>query len=781
MGNIVRRIVHPVGLSASASTGIVPSGQAWDVYIGGIPFMLNPTGDFPFRIKAIGQTLYRYDTSNQAGEQTLGAWWLRSQTSFHGGAGQTFLDGTDPTISADIQTLRFNTSQGVDVWTPGEVKLLSDVDSIYSSATSGMKMLCALDGATNVSYIADGTALKRYDGATTNVTWGGAGTILSLTQDGSNYLAADSTGVYRGALSGANGSLLWNTGSSDVIITWVKQRLMAAIGDSIYELTGGKIGTPTELTVTCLDAWQASHAYTLGAVVNGGNGHWFKVTTAGTSAATAPTWPTSSGGTVTDGTVTWTEQGATATYAYRVSAVTDTGETLACAEQTVTGPATLSADTPAKLTWTKEDGASSYNVYGRTSGAELLIDNASATSYSDDGTGTPSGALPSANTTATLPDPKFTGPTGWTWDALADGPEAIYAAGHRGSQSVIYKFVLDASGGVPALTTGIAAVTLPEGVVVRSLVNHSDSWLAIGTDQGLYVGQFASGGDVSISLLRLDLGGSVAALAAHERFVYAPYTASDGNATLARVDLSFDVKPGLNAWAPDLRANAAGSVTQIGMFGDKVMFLVDGVGVYKQSDDYLSSGTITTSRVRFDTSESKIFDSVRWHGEGPGTLACFVAVNKDTDGRNIGSLTASTVFDSMDTPILAPGGTFATMTFKLSTSDTTKTPKLNGWLLKALPMQSRSYQILLPLSCYDEEKLGNGDTFGHTGWSLERVDAIMRLADQQKSQVLQQIAGPKSQRRALRVVIDDFDYIQTSPPRTSTRTGGLLYLTLRTV
>lgn len=41
------------------------------------------------------------------------------------------------------------------------------------------------------------------------------------------------------------------------------------------------------------------------------NGHKYQITTAGTTAATEPTWPLTAGGTVVDGGVTWTEIGAT--------------------------------------------------------------------------------------------------------------------------------------------------------------------------------------------------------------------------------------------------------------------------------------------------------------------------------------------------------------------------------------------------------------------------------------------------------------------------------------
>jgi hypothetical protein len=60
-------------------------------------------------------------------------------------------------------------------------------------------------------------------------------------------------------------------------------------------------------------SWKPSTAFALNEIVLPSplNGHKYEVTTAGTTAASAPTWPTTSGGTVADGTVVFTEIGST--------------------------------------------------------------------------------------------------------------------------------------------------------------------------------------------------------------------------------------------------------------------------------------------------------------------------------------------------------------------------------------------------------------------------------------------------------------------------------------
>lgn len=99
-------------------------------------------------------------------------------------------------------------------------------------------------------------------------------------------------------------------------------------------------------------------------------------------------------GTLTTGTGALT----TGTYWYRVSAINANGETLASTQTShaITGPAGVN------VTWGAVVGATGYNVYGRASGGELLIGSVGAgiLAFLDDGSVTPAGSLPIANTTA---------------------------------------------------------------------------------------------------------------------------------------------------------------------------------------------------------------------------------------------------------------------------------------------------------------------------------------------------------------------------------------------
>lgn len=77
--------------------------------------------------------------------------------------------------------------------------------------------------------------------------------------------------------------------------------------DADYTAGGATLGS---VTWALADGSRANTtAYSAGKIATPGNGHWYMVTTGGTTAGSAPTWPTTDGGTVTDGSVTWKQMG----------------------------------------------------------------------------------------------------------------------------------------------------------------------------------------------------------------------------------------------------------------------------------------------------------------------------------------------------------------------------------------------------------------------------------------------------------------------------------------
>jgi hypothetical protein len=81
-----------------------------------------------------------------------------------------------------------------------------------------------------------------------------------------------------------------------------------------YSAGGVALASKT-VTVTAADSWGTARAnttaYAVGDIVrpSTGNGHLYRCIVAGTSAGAPPTFPTVSGQTVTDGSVTWAEIG----------------------------------------------------------------------------------------------------------------------------------------------------------------------------------------------------------------------------------------------------------------------------------------------------------------------------------------------------------------------------------------------------------------------------------------------------------------------------------------
>ena len=220
----------------SGSTTYAATGEAYDVAIAGLPFFLLNSDDAPYRRVTAQYRKQQIDQTREAGEQTLTGWWLRSQSSFHLGAGIKFFEPQQE------ESLRFQytESKGLDVWTRGQATLLNDTASFYAGAAPA-QLIGVNDGTNDCIFVTDGTALKKITSAGTSTTItqaGTASTIYSLTTDGSNYYFINGTKVHKGSVGAtpADAEIYTAASTTRATIRFVKQRLILAKGNVLYEL-----------------------------------------------------------------------------------------------------------------------------------------------------------------------------------------------------------------------------------------------------------------------------------------------------------------------------------------------------------------------------------------------------------------------------------------------------------------------------------------------------------------------------------------------------------------
>jgi hypothetical protein len=227
----------PYTLSNPAgSTNYIPTGPAYDVAFAALPFFLAASDEQPYRRVTAQYRKQQIDQTREPGEQTLTGWWVRSQSSFHLGAGIKFFEP----IQEESLRFQYTESKGMDIWTRGQATLLNDTASFYSGAAPA-QMVGVNDGTNDCIFVTDGSLLKKITsaGSATTITQSGTpSTIYSLTTNGANYFFINGTHVHKGSVGAtpADAEIYNASSTTRATIRYVKQRLIAGIGASIYEL-----------------------------------------------------------------------------------------------------------------------------------------------------------------------------------------------------------------------------------------------------------------------------------------------------------------------------------------------------------------------------------------------------------------------------------------------------------------------------------------------------------------------------------------------------------------
>ena len=261
----IARGVAELGIVSSTSLWQNTS-EAYDVAIGGLPFFYAISDARPYTRQTAPFKKDQFDNGAEPGEQSLTGWWIRSQSSFHGGTGIKFYDPS----AGEIVAHRFADSKGVNVWTKGRVTLLNSCTSSHITTGALRSNKRSNQSSRSIQWDSSPGVLVHdeydvdkisYDGTETHFINYNAGTeapVFAICDDGTtaywltNNTSSGKLEMLKKALSldytTAGTSMLTSPGIvvTNAVMEYVKERIVACVNNEIYELSPAStsLGTP---------------------------------------------------------------------------------------------------------------------------------------------------------------------------------------------------------------------------------------------------------------------------------------------------------------------------------------------------------------------------------------------------------------------------------------------------------------------------------------------------------------------------------------------------------
>ena len=226
----------------------MPHGHRFDVAINGTEYMVDYD---QYRRRTVPAQREQRDMSTDVGEHTLSTagQWVRSQTDWSHGAGQTFYD------AADSDRKRFLSSKNIDVFTKGQISLCKAIETKLTGTNSN---LYARTVNGSVFYFSDGQYLKYGSPDAASPTFASSdqgAAITDWTSDGTSLYSATGAAVVKATVSSATAGATIGSFAAD-IIEFANGRLLAADGTRLVELdsAGGVSGSALDDTLpgTCV-------------------------------------------------------------------------------------------------------------------------------------------------------------------------------------------------------------------------------------------------------------------------------------------------------------------------------------------------------------------------------------------------------------------------------------------------------------------------------------------------------------------------------------------------
>jgi len=308
--------------------------------------------------------------------------------------------------------------------------------------------------------------------------------------------------------------------------------------------------------------------------------------------------------------------------------------------------------------------------------------------------------------------------TEFTWVGFAAGQTHIYAAGHAGNISLVYKIEIEAD--ATSLTAPVVAAELPQGEIIQEIYGYL-GYIVIGTNTGFRFCSADSAGNLIVGP-RIDIGSAVKAFAGIGQYIYFSWTNYDSTSTgIGRMDISVFISTNQPAYASDLMATAQGEVQAIHEFNDKPLFTVSGEGVFvPDATDLVTSGYLTSGVYRWGVPDAKFIPKL--------DLRCLPLA---------GSITMSIAEDNgtyFDLPAFSTSGakdkTFdgrenkvfeAEIKVTLARGSTTTGPTVTRWMARAYAAPLRSQIFSVPIIMHHKLSIGGREYWQDVDFEMRQL------------------------------------------------------------
>ena len=721
----------------------INNAEDYDVAIGGEPFILAPTDVNPYQRETAPYRKDQFDNSKEPGEQSLTGWWIRSQSSFHGGTGIKFYDPT----SGESVGYRFADSQGVDVWTKGQVTLLNDLfENHITTATINTTTNKPDQHLRSIRYN-NTDAVLLHDGYDVDKIYAPITASISNKARTTTVATLTTSAVHSYAIG------------MEVTISGVGSPF-----DGIFTITG----TPTTTTFTYTTATSGTIASTAVSPVgsaSSGISHYIDYN-AGT---TEPVY-----GICDDG-----------TYAYWITNHTQGGAVkLHMFKKPLSGNAATGVSYPSIT----GDVVSMFYATGTTvtdACMEYVKDRIVACINNK--------VYELAPNASTLGTPVYTNPVStYVYTSITASGAAIYTSGYNGIISSIQKYTLTSTtGNMPVLTSAIVAAEFPPGEIVHKIYYYLGIMM-IGTNKGIRAATVdPQDGSITYGPLIVETSQPCYDFAARDRFVWCATGIGTLDAGVIRIDLSTTVEgEALRfAYANDLQytQETTHATTGVAFYGTSNILsfstAYNGTNghVYRELPTVKKeNGYVTTGAIRYGTLEPKNYKFIR--ARGTFTNGALDIATIDSNGSPYAIITYNAEIGTPEAATNSPAGPQEYISYKFtlsrSASNTSLGPTFKGFQAKSLPATKRQRLIQFPVWCYDVETDRYNVLAGYEGRAWER---IQRLENIEAAGDIINIQDFTTGER-VQALVERIMFVRKTPP--SARYdgfGGLLTVIVRTV